>query len=251
MAKEFLLNQNNVAYTTAIGGSKFEPNRSGVKLRDINYSNFAFRVAIKNITPEYPRPRLAQAIPNKSIKEKYIEKTFYVTVPVKAQKSDLDLFLDRISKFQNEFKEDIKYSLKAISKIKKGETFGYKGRDGQFILEFGEKTGGSVDFKGAEGKGNIEAVILRGAIISPKKQNKEIKNARPDSRGNKFSFSDSPKEDVEEVISEMLRSEVRTVCRSDKFKVTIKDLIKGSLRDLNEGPARKFNCDIICNFIDV
>lgn len=223
--KEFLMNRNNVAYCTSIGGAKFEPNKNGVLKQANDMNTFCFEVATENIKPEYPMTRVVKAIPNKNLKEKWIEKTFYVNVPVKAQKEDIDQFLKRVGDFQVDFKEAVGYSVKGVAKMKKGDSIRYRGKEGEFVIEFGDKVGGNIEYKKGEGK--IENVELSAFLQVKKNGSKALRN---DSNGNPFDFYESPDLDVEIVANEMIKAEVNTICRSDRFKVTISEIKKNSLK---------------------
>lgn len=231
--KEFLFNRNNVAYCTSIS-KKFEPNKSGVIKESTNMNTFCFEVATNNLKPEYPMTRVVKAVPNKKLKEKWIEKTFYVTVPVKAQKEDLDDFLQRVGDFQVDFKEAVGYSVKGIAKMKKGGSIRFKGKEGAFALEFGDKVNGEFEFVKDGPKGMIEKVLLKSRLKVLKKTREGKKNIKRDSQGRPFDFYESPFEDIELVMDEMIRSEVNTICRSDRFKIVIDKIQPGSLREINK-----------------
>ena len=232
--KEFLMNKNNVAYCTSVS-RKFEPNKNGVVKQARDMNTFCFEVATANIKPEYPMTRVVKAIPNKGLKEKWIEKTFYVTVPVKAQKDDLDEFLQRVGDFTVDFKEAVGYSVKGIAKMKKGNSIRYRDKCGEFRLEFGDKVGGQIEFK--KSGGEIEKVEFE-AMLNVIKGAKDSKGIPRDSQGETFDFYQSPDEDIEQIANEMIHSDVNTICRSDRFKIVIDRIKNGSIKRINKEDGR-------------
>jgi len=244
---EFLMNKNNVAYSTKVGGARFAPNKNGVLKQAKDMNTFCFQIATDNIKPEYPMTRVVKAIPNKGLKEKWIEKTFYVEVPVKAQKEDIDMFLQRVGDFTVDFKEAVGYSVKGVAKMKRGDSIRYRGKEGEFDLIFGDKCGGSVTFAGDAG--TIDRIELR-SNIRIRKGAKNTKGLRRDSKGEVFDFYNSPEEDIAVVVNEMISSEVHTICRSDRFKVTITGIKKGSLTAKNKEDGN-YDVTVIAKLLSV
>lgn len=233
--KEFLFNRNNVAYCTSCSNT-FEANKNGVIKSSTDMNTFCFEIATENYNPEYPAVRVVKAIPNRKLKEKFIEKNFNVIVPVKANNDDIDLFLDRVGSFESSFKDAIRYSVKGVKKMRKGDIIKYRDKLGNFILEYGEKIDDKFESFKSDKNGPIESIEFKSRIkiIKEKDQDNKNKNLKRDSRGKPFSFTESPLNDIEEVLNEIISSEVNTICRSDRFKIVIKELKRGSLKAQNK-----------------
>lgn len=233
--KEFLLNRNNVAYCTSCS-NKFLPNKNGVLKVSPNMSSFCVEIATENLRPEFPVVRVVRAIPNNAIKEKWIEKNFYVEIPLKTTREEIDSFLDRVSKFEVQFKDSVRLSVRGISRMKKGKSIKYKSREGDFTLEYGDRVGSEFNFIKDDKNGAIEAVTFNSVLKVVKMPDpmKSRKHAVKDSQGRTFSFIDSPNEDIAIKMKECISSEVNTICRTDKFKIVINSLKLDSFKDINK-----------------